>query len=155
MTAILLLFLLGIVFLVFEVFMTSTVLGLLGGASMVWGCVLAFADFGLKGGAIATVAGLALLALALYLEFGVMPKTRFGKKFFLHDSIGTTSQPLPADPAVVVGKTCEAATTLAPSGYVLLDGKRYEAFSQSGHVAKGTALKVVAVDNFRLIVVKS
>jgi membrane-bound ClpP family serine protease len=55
----------------------------------------------------------------------------------------------------VVGKVGEAATTLAPSGYVLIEGRRYEAFSQSGHMDRGTALKVVAVDNFRLIVTKS
>ena len=55
----------------------------------------------------------------------------------------------------VVGKTCEAVTTLAPTGYVRLDGRRYEAFSQSGHVAKGTVLRVVAVDNFRLTVTRS
>jgi membrane-bound serine protease (ClpP class) len=87
-------------------------------------------------------------------EFGILPKTRLGKRFFLHDSIGAISQPPVADPAIV-GKLCEAVTTLAPSGYVLLDGRRYGAFSRSGHVAIGTTLKVVAVDNFRLIVTKS
>jgi membrane-bound ClpP family serine protease len=34
----------------------------------------------------------------------------------------------------------------------MIEGRRYDAFSQSGHVAKGTTLKVVAVDNFRLTV---
>jgi membrane-bound ClpP family serine protease len=154
MTAILLLFLLGIVLLVLEVFMPSSVLGILGGAAMLWGCVLAFMHYGVRGGSVAVVAGLVLLGLALYVELGLLPRTRLGKRFFLHDSIGATSQPLPAVAEAVVGKLCEAATTLAPSGYVLLEGRRYEAFSQSGHVTKGTALKVVAVDNFRLIVTK-
>ena len=155
MTAIILLFLLGIVFLVFEVFMPSSVLGFLGGAAMLWACVLAFLNYGARGGGVATVAGLAILGFALYAEFGLLPKTRIGKRFFLHDSIGATSQPPLAETAAVVGKFCEAATTLAPSGYVMIEGRRYEAFSQSGHVARGTALKVVAVDNFRLIVTKS
>lgn len=154
MTAILLLFLLGTVLLVFEVFMPSSVLGFLGGAAMLWGCVLAFLNYGVQGGGLAILAGLAILGLALYAEFGLLPKTRFGKRFFLHDSIGATSQPPLAETDAVVGKLCEAATTLAPSGYVMLDGRRYDAFSQSGHVTKGTTLKVVALDNFRLIVTK-
>ena len=65
-----------------------------------------------------------------------------------------SSQPPPAVAAEVVGRPAEAATTLAPSGLVLVGGRRYEAFCQSGHAAKGDALRVVAVDNFRLVVTK-
>ena len=36
--------------------------------------------------------GMALLALALYIEYGLLPKTRFGKKFFLHAAVEGTSQ---------------------------------------------------------------
>lgn len=154
MTAILLLFLMGLVLLVFEVFMPSSVLGILGGAAMLWACVLAFLSYGVRGGGLAVLAGLALVGLTLYVELGLLPKTRLGKRFFLHDSIGAISQPPVADSAVI-GQFCAAVTTLAPSGYVLLDGRRYEAVSRSGHVATGTTLKVVAVDNFHLIVTKS
>jgi membrane-bound ClpP family serine protease len=55
----------------------------------------------------------------------------------------------------VVGKPATADTTLAPSGYVLVDGRRYEAFCRSGHVAKGEVLRVIGADNFRLIVSKT
>ncbi len=154
MTAILLLFLLGTVLLVFEVFTPTSILGILGGLAMLGGCILAFQDYGAGGGSVAVVAGLAILGLALYVEFGLLPKTRLGKRFFLHDAIGAVSQPPVAEAGAVVGRTCEAATTLAPSGYVLLDGRRYAAFSQAGHVARGTTLRVVAVDNFRLTVSK-
>jgi membrane-bound ClpP family serine protease len=54
-----------------------------------------------------------------------------------------------------VGKAAEAITPLVPSGYVLVEGRRYEAFSQSGHATKGATLRVVGLDNFRLIVTKS
>ncbi len=154
MTAILLLFLLGTVLLVFEVFTPTSILGILGGLAMLGGCVLAFQEYGLGGGSVAVLAGVAILGLALYAEFGLLPKTRLGKRFFLHDAIGAVSQPPVAEADAVVGKLCEAATTLAPTGYVLLAGRRYEAFSQAGHVPRGTTLKVVAVDNFRLTVTK-
>jgi membrane-bound serine protease (ClpP class) len=55
----------------------------------------------------------------------------------------------------VTGREATALTTLAPSGYVLVDGRRYEAFCQSGLAAKGSVLRVVGTDNFRLIVTKS
>jgi membrane-bound ClpP family serine protease len=41
---------------------------------------------------------------------------------------------------------------LSPSGYVRVDGRRYEAFCQSGQVPMGAALEIVGADNFRLIV---
>ena len=155
MTAILLLFLLGMVLLVFEVFMPSSVLGILGGVAMLVGLRRGFH---------------ALRRARRRPGRARRPRASSGWRFTPNSvccprrgsgsvssctiSIGATSQPPLAEADAVVGKLCEAATTLAPSGYVLLEGRRYEAFSQSGHVAKGTTLKVVAVDNFRLTVTK-
>jgi membrane-bound ClpP family serine protease len=51
-----------------------------------------------------------------------------------------------------IGKPAEALTMLSPSGYVRIDGQRYEAFCQSGQAPAGSALEVIGVDNFRLIV---
>ena len=65
------------------------------------------------------------------------------------------SQPPVADKDSVMGKVAEAVTPLVPSGYVLVDGRRYEAFSQSGHAAKGAQMRVTGLDNFRLIVTKT
>jgi membrane-bound ClpP family serine protease len=41
---------------------------------------------------------------------------------------------------------------LSPSGYVLIDGQRFEAFCQAGQIPAGSPLEVVGSDNFRLIV---
>lgn len=154
MNAIILLFLLGVLLLAAEVFMPGAVLGLFGGAAMVAGCIVAFREFGTVGGAMATALALVLLGLTLYLELVWLPKSRFGKKLVVQSASDATSQPPLAHPATVVGKPAEAVTTLAPSGYVLVDGKRYEAFCQAGHVPKGSTLRVVGLDNFRLIVTK-
>jgi membrane-bound serine protease (ClpP class) len=69
--------------------------------------------------------------------------------------VEATSQPPLADLATVLDRPAEALTTLAPSGYVLVDGRRYEAFCRSGHAPKGALLRVVGVDNFRVIVNQS
>ena len=155
MTAIVLLFGLGIVLLTFEVVVPGGVLGVIGGLAMLGGCALAFYEYGAGGGAIAVVVALVCLALGLFIEFRVLPGTRYGKKLFLHQSVGATSQPPPADASTVVGKLAEAVTMMAPSGYVTIDGLRYDAFSQSGLIAKGATVRVVAVDNFHLIVAKT
>jgi membrane-bound ClpP family serine protease len=73
----------------------------------------------------------------------------------VQSTVDATSQPPLAEKENVVGKMAEAVTPLVPSGYVLVEGKRYEAFSQSGHAAKGALLRVTGLDNFRLIVTKS
>jgi membrane-bound ClpP family serine protease len=154
MNAVVLLLLTGIVLLFFEVFTPGGVLGILGGIAMLAGCVLAFFKFGAATGGLTTVGAVCVLGLMLWVELVLLPKTSMGKKLFLQRSVEATSQPAVAD-AAVVGKDCEAVTVLAPSGYVILDGRRYEAWSQSGLVNKGAKLRIVGLDNFRLIVTKS
>jgi membrane-bound ClpP family serine protease len=51
-----------------------------------------------------------------------------------------------------VGGECVAQTKLRPSGYVAIGAARYEAFCRSGGAEPGERLRVVGVDNFRLIV---
>jgi membrane-bound serine protease (ClpP class) len=104
MTGIILLFAIALVLFFFEVFVPGAVLGILGGILMAVGCGLAFAEYGLDGGAIAVVVAISLVALTLYIEFFVLPKTKFGKKLFLHTTVSAKSQEMPADPATVIGQ---------------------------------------------------
>jgi len=83
-----------------------------------------------------------------------LPKTRFAQRFSVRSTSGETLSQQNVGPDVV-GKNAEAVTTLAPSGYVSVDGHRYEAFCQSGHAVRGAQLRVTGLDNFRLIVTKS
>ena len=154
MNAILLLFLIGVLLLAGEVFVPGAILGIIGAVCMFGGCVLSFTQFGTSGGLLATGVAVALLGLALYVELIWLPKTRVGKKMIVQSTVSATSQPALAEQNAVVGKTAEALTPLVPSGYVLVDGRRYEAFSQSGHAPKGATLRVTGLDNFRLILTK-
>ena len=67
-------------------------------------------------------------------------------------AVDATSQPPLARPEDVVDQPAVALTPLAPSGFVDVAGRRYEAFCRSGYADKGSTLRVVGVDNFRLIV---
>lgn len=151
MTLILVLFALGLLLLAIEVVVPGAILGVVGGVLLLIGVIAAFDTYGAVGGAIATGAALIAGCVTLYLEFVLLPKSRLAKTFSMTATVDGRSQPAVADRAVI-GRRAVAVTTLAPSGVVELDGKRYEAFARTGHVRAGTALEIVDIDTFRLIV---
>ena len=148
-------FVLGVSLLALEIVTPGAVLGVAGGVCMFIGVVVAFAVLGSTGGALATIGALLALAATLYLEFVWLPRSRLAKKFSMDTTNPGTRQPPVARPDEVVGREATAETVLAPGGYVQVDGRRYEAFCQSGHVEPGTRLRIVGVDSFRLIVNQS
>ena len=154
MSGIIFLFVLGVIFLAAEIFVPGVVMGVIGFLSMLVGCAYAFAHFGVSTGIFAVLVAAALTAITLLLEFVWLPRTRWGKKLFLTKAVVATSQTPVADADAVVGKEAEALTILAPSGYVSVAGRSYEAFSEDGHVALGTRLIVRGVDRTTLKVSK-
>jgi membrane-bound ClpP family serine protease len=152
MTPIIVLFLLGIVLLAADVFVASFVLAMAGGAAMFVAVGIVYRHFGATDAGVAGLLALGLLAGTIYVELILLPRTRLGRGLILHSTSGG-AHPAPAEgTAAMVGRPAEALTTLAPSGYVLVDGSRFEAFCQSGHAPAGAALRVIGRDNFRLIV---
>lgn len=152
MTAVIILFAAGVLLVAVEILVPGAVLGILGGLCLLGGMIAAFMEFGSTGGTLATAAALLIGIVTLYLEFIVLPKSRLAKKLSMTETVSGRSQPELADRAAVVGREALALTTLAPSGYVELDGRRYEAFCESGFAAAGARLSVVNVDTFRLVV---
>jgi membrane-bound ClpP family serine protease len=154
MSVIVALFLIGAVLLFFEVITPGGVLGAIGGVVMLAGCGHAWHLYGGQGALIAFMVALALVGVTFWVELVLLPKTRLGKRMFLDAAISSTSQPPPAEAARVVGKTAEALTMLAPTGYVTVDWKRYEAHCIDGLAPKGAVLRVTGLDNFTLKVTK-
>ncbi len=155
MTAIITLFLVGALLLALEAFVPGAVIGILGGVAILGGIVVAFGTYGTGGGMIALLAGLVLIGVTLYLEFVVLPKTRFAKALSMSANVTGTSQQPVASLDEVLNQAGETATPLAPTGYVVIKGRRYEAFSQSGFLPTGVTVQVTGLDNFRLIVTKT
>ena len=152
MTAIVLLFVVGSILLAAEVFLPGGIAGVLGGTSLLAGSVLAFTEFGSGIGLLATLGALALLGAMLYAELVWLPKTRVGRTMLVESAIEGQSQAAPAIASEVVGRDAVALTPLVPTGFVSVGGKRYEAFCRSGHAPSGATLRVIDLDNFRLIV---
>lgn len=143
------LFILGVGLLSLELVVPGGILGLLGVVSVLAAWTLAFVDYGIQGGLIAVLAGFLVIGLVLLTELKLLPRTAVGKRLFLEGAIAGTSQ-RPVGEADLAGKEGTAMTTLSPTGVVEVDGRRYEAFSMSGMVERGTRLQVVDVDNFRV-----
>jgi len=148
------LFLLGLLFLAGELFVPGVAMGVIGFLCLLTGSAYAFAHFGVAVGLGAVVVAGVLTAITLLIEFVWLPRTRFGQKLFLTKAVIGTSQPVVADVDAIVGKEAEALTILAPSGYVKVGGRSYEAFSEDGHVARGTRLIVRGVERTTLKVSK-
>jgi membrane-bound ClpP family serine protease len=155
MSLIILLFSLGIVLLAVEVLVPGGILGVIGGLLMFGGCVMSFKEYGTGGGILAAVIALTLTIATFYIEFRVLPKTAVGKRAFLKSEITGVSAAFGEEARGLIGKSAEALTMLSPSGYIRVDGKRYEAFCQSGQAPAGSQLEVIGADNFRLIVSQS
>lgn len=155
MSVVIVLFLSGALLLAAEIFLPGGIAGLFGVIALLGGAFLSFSTFGPAIGTAATVLALLLTGLLAYAELVWLPRSRFGRGLVVQSTIDAQSQPLPADPALVVGQPGVAITILAPSGVVEVAGRRYEAFSQSGHVERGASVTVLAVETFRLIVTSS
>lgn len=155
MTAIIILFLAGILLLAIEVFVPGMIVGIIGGLSILAGVVTAFNLYGSGGGMIALLCGGLLLGVTLYIEFIVLPKTKLAKALSMQTTVEGTSQAAVADLSAVLDQQGETVTPLSPSGYINVRGRRYEAFSQSGYLAKGVTVRVTGLDNFRLIVTQN
>ncbi|RFC48187.1 MAG: membrane-bound serine protease (ClpP class) [Verrucomicrobia bacterium] len=154
MTTILLLFIFGIVLLVLDLFVPGIILSTAGTLAFLAGTARAFTEYGIGGGLLAFAIGAVLLTVALYIEYWVLPKTRIGKKFFLHAAVDGTSQAPLAQSSALSGREALALTPLMPSGQIEIDGQRYEALSLDGHVATGARLRVTGQQNFSLTVTK-
>lgn len=154
MTLIIAIFTIGILLLAAEVLVPGAILGVAGGALLFTGCILSFTMLGVGEGITAIACSMVAAAIVFYIQFKILPKTTFGKRFFLSKEIEAISAH-PSDKARdLIGKTAKSVTVLSPTGYVMIDGERYEATSQSGQIPAETNLLVTAANHFQLTVRK-
>ena len=151
MTAIVLLFISGALLLAAEVLLPGAIAGIVGGLALAAGSILAFLEYGATVGSVATLAALLLVAAMLYVELIWLPRTKVGRAMVVDATVSGQSQP-PIAGSEVVGQVATVLTTLSPSGFVSIAGRRYEAFSRTGLAPRGAQVTVVGFDNFRLIV---
>ena len=150
---ILLLFVLGALSIFLEALVPGGLLGIAGGICLLIAIVLSFVGFGMEAGFLSIVIAFAVVAATLYLEFKLLPKTAFGRRFFLMGRNDATSNPAAPAMAALVGKTGLTVTPMRPSGVVVIDGERHEASSASGYIEKNIPVRVTAHGAFKITVI--
>lgn len=138
----------------FEIFVPGGILFVLGVVLMLAATGLGFRDYGASGAAIVFLVCAGLSVLMVFLELKYLPHLPGARKLYLASRIEGGSLKPQAESATLVGQSGRTLTTLAPTGTVAIDGRSYEAFSQSGMLQEGTPVEVVSVDPFRIIVRK-
>jgi membrane-bound ClpP family serine protease len=136
-----------------ELLLPGGVLGVLAAISLLIASWCGFDSYGFFGGMTVFFGTLIALAVLSFIEFKLLIKTSYGRKFFLSTSIDGHSNKAQAEDSII-GRKGIALTRLNPSGKILIDGKNYDAHSQDGFVENGHEIAVVARDNFKLTVKK-
>lgn len=154
MSTIITLLLLALLLFFFEIVVPGGILAIMGACLVLAACVVAFTTYGAMEALAIFVGSLIVSLLLLFIELKILPKTKYGKRLFLLREQKASSLS-PQAGQEIIGQHGETITTMAPTGMVLISGEKYEAFSQSGLLEKGTPVAVVKQDSFRLIVEKT
>lgn len=144
---------LGFALIALEIVIPGGIVGIFGGISLLAAVAFAYDSYAVEGAIIVFGISLVGVVACLWFEFKVLPKTAAGKRFFLQDQVTGKSQSDVCE-SDFVGKQGTTATALSPSGYVLVGGRKLEAYSRSGFLDKGEAVRIDSFDQFKVTVSK-
>lgn len=152
MTAVWFLLIAGLILIVAEVFLPGMIVGSIGAVCLAISVVLAYGEKGPIFGTVylGIVIVLSLTAIGLGMKY--FPRTAFGQRMVLQN------QSPNADELdwlkSLQGKSGTAHTQLRPAGTAMIDGKRVDVVTEGGIIPKGSEIKVVAVEGYRVVVRK-
>lgn len=86
----------------------------------------------------------------VFLQFKWLSNSRLGKNMFVYQTSGKTKNN--QDLTQFIGETAMTETDHHPEGLVKVGNEIYDSFCVSGYSSKGTKVKIIKVDSFRLIV---
>jgi len=146
--------LVGLVLLALEVYVPGFVLGSIGVlvfvAAVGWTYRTAGAAAAVIVAAAEAVSGVAVVVVALK----YFPETRLGRKMILtKDQADARAQAVRN--RELIGREGVAQSLLRPSGVAVVGGKRLDVVAESGMIERGSPIRVVAVEENRIIVRKT
>ncbi|MGE9290831.1 MAG: NfeD family protein [Puniceicoccales bacterium] len=145
--------LLALVLASFEILVPGGILGLLAFAALITASYLAYEPWGLDGAVLLFFLAGAGILVAIYFEFKLLGKSKFRNRFILSSAVTGKSEAVHSADNVI-GAEGVTLTAMAPTGMILVGNEKFEAFSRSGFLLKDQPIRVVARDNFRLIIEK-
>jgi membrane-bound ClpP family serine protease len=150
MAIILLLAIAGILFIFLEFFLPGAVLAVIGTLILLVSLGLVFAQH-------SSFWGIVYMLALILLVFGTCKlalwriKRSPSKSHFYHgeDQEGFLASSFDSS---LIGKEGTVSTELKPAGHILVEGKLYQAISETGFVSRGSAVKIVGGKGSHLIV---
>lgn len=145
-----LLLLLGLLLILIEFYLPGAIMGILGGVSIVAGIVL-FAQVHSAWSVFLFILA-ALVCVGLLVRFALwkIVHAKPGTSIYLHeDQEGYQAS---SYDATAIGKTGVVLSDLKPGGYIVIEGKQYQAISMTGYIPKGEAVLVISGQEESLIV---
>jgi len=133
-----------------EIFAPGGILALIGGILIVVAAVMAYAPYGLFSSVMIILGGSLVGLLFFFIEIKLLARTPLAKVLF-HQGRQTQQAKQEGTPEMI-GKRGNTLTTLAPSGRVSIEGKTFDATSLGGLIKKGSAIEVVRIETYNLIV---
>jgi len=144
---ILLLFIVGIMLLAADVFVSSFVMAAFGGVAMLAGCVVAYRDYGVLAAGLAGISAVALLGGAVYVELVLLPKTRLGRGLVVRIDLRSSSQP-PVAPARRWSGAPRPLTPRLPRADTCSSRAPLRGLLPQRPRGPGEVLRVIGMDNF-------
>lgn len=148
-----LLIVIGVGLIAVDFYLPGFVLGSVGVVLMLLALLVCKAAYGLTAALVLLPVELVVGVGMAYVAIKYVPQTRAGKKLILgHTQEGMRAQTQRG--AELVGREGVAQTVLRPAGMAVVDGKRLDVKAESGMIAAGSAVRVVAVQDNNVIVRK-
>ncbi|MCK9526377.1 MAG: ATP-dependent Clp protease proteolytic subunit [Limnochordia bacterium] len=148
-----LLFVLGLVFLVLEVALIPGfgLAGVLGIASVIASIILAFGD--VQTALFSLSLAISVSVVAVILLWSRIQRSRFWKRLVLsHEESPQAGYRAPADFSHLVGRKGVSVTPLRPAGTVMIEEHRYDVVSDGGFISSDSSVEVVETEGTRVVV---
>ena len=143
--------LIGVAFLVAEIFLPSGAFGVIGFCLFVAGVYMMTGSVYFT--ILAVILAVAVLFIILLLIAGELPKSNLYKTLLLNTKLGNSEGVLASkENDTHIGEIMQVDTFLRPSGRVKKDGKVYDAMSDSEFIEKGEFVEVVGNRGYILLV---
>ena len=148
MGLVILLLVVGAILLMIEAVLPGMIAGLIGCACIAGAIFVAFDQLGPQTGSIVMFASLISLSVGFVVWLIYFPKSRAGKIFISNSAIAGEAD----DRSELIGASGVTSTRLNPSGFAIINGKKYDVVAQVGMLEPESPIEVVDASGNRIVV---
>ncbi|MFN4110751.1 MAG: NfeD family protein [Ignavibacteria bacterium] len=141
----------GLILIILEILiLPGMVVGFIGVLLLIVSVIIAFREAGFEVGILLILAILFLIIILFY----IMKKLKVLNRFILDQENKIISKNLFNSSQTLIGETGIALTDLKPSGFILIENRKYDALSEAEFILKDSKVKVISLNAFKLVVKK-